>query len=267
MPTKVHIPGLGDVPRGGLIAGIVVGIGGGIYLYIKHKNSAAATPAAGAAAAFGYGYGGFGYGGYGYNNPAFNEPYIGGEFGYGGVYGYGQGVGYGVGTPYPPSTPTQLATTNAAWAQAAESYLANTGGYDPATVAGALGIYLSGGTPSATQQSIIEAAIAFQGYPPTAGPSGYPPSIHVAVPGGGQTGGSGGGGTTTATKVTVPVTFGMSANTAISKLTAAGFQVHTNPVRNPQNEYKSTGSSPRGGSKAAKGSAVTLNVKVSKRGK
>jgi hypothetical protein len=265
MPKTVHVPGLGNVPRGGLIAGIAVGIGGGLYIWWRHKN-ASPTPTS-AATGFGYGYG---YGEYGYNNPAFNEPYIGGEFGYGGAYGYGIGVGYGAGVPYPPSVPTQLATTNAAWAQAAESYLANTGGYDPATVAGAIGIYLSGGTPNSNQQSIIEAAIAFQGYPPTAGPNGYPPSIHVAVPGGqGGGGGSGtGGGTgTTAGKVTVPITFGMTADNAIHKLQSAGFQVHTNPVRDPRNEYRSTGSKPMGGTKAAKGSAVTLNVRVSKRGK
>ncbi len=272
MPKTVHVPGLGNVPRGGLIIGIVAGVGGGVYIWWRHKN-AAATPASSASSSS-YGYGSnFGYGGYGYNDPAFNEPYIGGEFGYGGAYGYGIGVGYGAGVPYPPSAPTQLATTNAAWAQAAESYLANTGGYDPATVAGALGIYLSGGTPNSNQQSIIEAAIAFQGYPPTAGPNGYPPAIHLAGQGGqgggggGGTGGGSGGGGTTGTKVTVPITFGMTADNAIHRLQSAGFQVHTNPVRDQRNEYRSTGSKPMGGTKAAKGSAVTLNVRVSKRGK
>ena len=265
MPNTVHVPGLGNVPRSGLIIGIIAGVGGGVYIWWRHKNQAAsAAPAA--ASAFGYGYG-YGYGGYGYSNPAFNDPYITGAYGYGGMYGYGIGVGYGAGVPNPPSAPSQVASTNAAWAQAAESYLSNTGGYDPGTVAGALGIYLSGGTPTTDQQSIIDAAIAFEGYPPTAGPNGYPPAIHTAPPGGQTGGGGSGGGTGTATKVRVPITFGMNANTAIQKIQAAGFKVHTNPVRNPANEYKSTGSSPMGGTSQPKGSNVTLNVKVSKKGK
>lgn len=259
----IHVPGIGNVPRGGVIAGAVIGVGGALFLWYRHKTAAATSTAP--ASSYGYG-SNYGYGGYGYTNPAFNEPYIGGEYGYGGVYGYGIGVGYGVGSPYPPTSPPSVATTNAAWAQAAESYLINTGGYDPETVSGALGVYISGGTLSSTQQAIVEAAIAFEGYPPQAGASGYPPAMHTTASTGQGGGGGTGGGGTTAT-ATVPITFGMSADKALAKVRAAGFNAETNPIRDPKNTYISKGSSPRGGSKAAKGSHVTLNVAVLKRGK
>lgn len=268
----VHVPGIGNVPRGGLIAGVIVGIGGGLYLYIKHKEKASASTTA-TSGAYGYGYGSsYGYGGYGYNNPAFNEPYIGGEYGYGGLYGYGIGEGYGVGSPYPPSAPTQVATSNAAWAQAAENYLTTTGGYDPGTVAAALGIYIAGSTLSAAQQSVVEAAIAFEGYPPTAGPDNYPPNMKTS-PATGQsgtgtgttgTGGSGSTGTTTAT-VRIPSVSGQSATNALNAVRKAGFSASTKPFRNPLNTYVATGTSPSGSAK--KGSHVTVNVSIQKKGK
>lgn len=180
------------MPKGKLAIGLVAGAGvGGLYLWSKHKAaSSAATSTAG------YGYG---YGGYGYNNPSFGAlqtPQYGyGAYGYG-YYGYGGEFagagGYGVSTP-PISAPS-VSSTNAGWAGAAESYLTGQTGADPATVAAALGKYITGQTLSTADQSIVEQAIAFEGYPPTAGANGYPPSMHMS-PAGGQ---SGGGGTTKA---------------------------------------------------------------------
>lgn len=259
----VHIPGVGNVPQGGVILGVLTGAGGGVYLWWKHKKDAenavsdsnTATAAGVGGASYGYGYGGS-YG-YGYGSPA-NEPYIQGEYGYGGVYGYGMGEGYGVGSPTPVTTPTALAATNQAWAQAAENYLVESGGYDQNTVASALGPYITGSTVTAEQQAIIEAAIAFEGYPPQPGANNYPPNIHTSASTG-QSGGS--GGTTGATQVTVPVTFGMSASAALAAVRKAGFTATTNPLRNPSSTYVSTGSKPEGGTKAAKGSKVVIGVK------
>lgn len=245
----VHIPGIGNVPRGGVIAGAVVGIVGAFYLYEKHKSSAASTVST--PGQYGYGYG---YGGYGYSNPAFNEPYIGGEYGYGGLYGYGIGEGYGVGSPTPPVAPV---TTNAAWAQAAENYLTETGGYDAGTVAAALGIYITGSTLSAAQQAIVEAAIAFEGYPPTAGASGYPPAMHTSTSTG-QGGGSGGGGTGGKT-ITVPNVEGKRVMTAITQIHALGLKtsLNSNFIKSAANYVSSQ--TPGAGTKVASGTTVALN--------
>jgi len=251
------------LPRGPLIFGAVAAAGVGIYVYIKHKNAAAsASPAT---FGYGYGYGGYGYGGFGGQltpeELAEEGAY---PYGYGGYpYGYGSGIGVGVGSPFPVTGTVAPVATNAAWAQAAEQELEGNG-YDPTTVAAALGKYITGGTVTADQQSIIQAAIAFEGYPPQPGANNYPPNIHTQTSPG-QSGGSGGG-TTSATQVKIPVTFGEQANAAISKLQAAGFKVRTSPTRNPKNTYTSTGTSPEGGKTAAKGSTVTLHVKVQKKG-
>jgi PASTA domain len=261
----IHIPGIGNVPRGGLIAGMVVGVGGGLYLWYKHKESASTTtaPATGTSA---YGYGGsaygYGYGGYGYNNPAFNEPYISGEYGYGGAYGYGIGEGYGVGDPTAPTVPTQLATTNAAWAQAAENYLTNEGQYDAATVAAALGIYITGSTLSAAQQSVVEAAIAFEGYPPVPGASGYPPAMHTSA----STGQGGGGGTGTGSgkTVTVPKVTGGRVSAANVKLTLVGLKSHLSGNRTAGKAYYVASQTPGAGTKVASGTTVDLGITPTK---
>jgi hypothetical protein len=174
------------------IGGIVVGAGvGGLWLYSKHKAASAA--AAPSSSAFGYGYG---YGGYGYNNPAFAAASTPIEYGYGqygyGYYGYGgefAGLG-GYGSPTPPISAPSVASTNAGWAAASETYLTGQTGADPATVAAALGKYITGQNLSTAEQSIAEQAIAFEGYPPTAGANNYPPNMHTS-PATGQGGGTG----------------------------------------------------------------------------
>jgi hypothetical protein len=49
---------------------------------------------------------------------------------------------------------------------------------------------------TADQVSIVQQAIAFEGYPPQSGPNGYPPS-YQQVPNGGTPPGNGGGSTST----------------------------------------------------------------------
>lgn len=65
-------------------------------------------------------------------------------------------------------------TTNAAWSQFAISELE-----DPAGLSAALGVYLTGGVPTAAQETLIDEAIAIAGYPPVAGPANYPPGIRT----------------------------------------------------------------------------------------
>lgn len=77
----------------------------------------------------------------------------------------------------------------------------------------------------------------------------------------GSGGGSTGGGSTTPPKVTIPVTYGERASSAISKIEAAGLTVSTNPQRDPSKTYVSIGSSPEGGRQVPKGSHIILNVK------
>ena len=64
------------------------------------------------------------------------------------------------------SNTVTLPVTNADWAQQAETYLTQQG-YDSITVAAALGKYLMHHTMTTNQAEIVEAAIAFYGYPPT----------------------------------------------------------------------------------------------------
>jgi hypothetical protein len=60
--------------------------------------------------------------------------------------------------------------------------------------------------------------------------------------------------------VTIPITFGKSANEALSMIRAAGFTATTSPLRNEAFTYVSHGSSPEGGHLAPAGSHVTVNV-------
>jgi hypothetical protein len=81
------------------------------------------------------------------------------------VYGQGQG-----GLP-------GAFTNNAQWTQAAESYMGSDGND---AIAAALGKYITGQDLQADQVTVVQSAIASQGYPPIAGPAGFPPSYHTA---------------------------------------------------------------------------------------
>jgi hypothetical protein len=67
-------------------------------------------------------------------------------------------------------------------------------GVSGAVIAAALGKYIAGAAVTPDQQTIIQEAIGFEGYPPQPGPNNYPPNIKT----GPATGQSGGGGTTPA---------------------------------------------------------------------
>lgn len=192
MPSDVKVPGLGRMGKGTVLAIAGAGVAVGGYVLLHRKKT---TP--GVTATDQYGYGAYGYGAYGYgaNSGFYGYGSTYSPYGYGtspyGPYGYG---GYGSGFSNPPggvATAPPPITTNAQWTQAALGILTDQG-YGGTAVLAALGLYLTGGHLSADQAGIVSAAIASEGYPPVAGPSGNPPGMNTSVPGG-----QGGGGGTT----------------------------------------------------------------------
>jgi hypothetical protein len=153
--------------RNWLIIGTIAA-GGIVIWYVMRARSRAATtdpnvdPATGIPYAEEMGaYGGYGVGGGG--SPSM--------FGY-----YDPSTGaYITGSGSPGGTVVTTPTTNAEWAQQVEAYLQQLG-YDPITVAAALGKYLTGQTLSSDQSGIVAAAKGFYGNPPTPTPP-IPPII------------------------------------------------------------------------------------------
>lgn len=86
----------------------------------------------------------------------------------GGGSGYPSNIGY---------------VNNGQWTQAVVDYMVGNGLVeDPAQLSAALGRYISGAYASGNDISLIQQAIAAQGYPPVASPNGYPPSINTTNP-------------------------------------------------------------------------------------
>lgn len=180
MAGTVHTP-LGTVKKKQLL---IVGGGAallvGVYVYRKRQAAAsasssqtagsAASPSAATDPATGYPTGSP------EDTAALQASSLAAYGGYNGAVG-GGGGGDTLSTP-PTSTPGF--SSNAAWAQAAESYLAQTAGSDPTAVSAALGKYLTGQQVTDAQAQIIQSAIAFEGYPPVSGADSYPPSIRQA---------------------------------------------------------------------------------------
>lgn len=76
---------------------------------------------------------------------------------------------YGSPYGYPPGSTTYVPTTNAQWAQQAETLLVQEN-FDATQVAIALGKYLTGQALTSDQLSIVQAAIALEGEPPQSVP-------------------------------------------------------------------------------------------------
>lgn len=183
--SDVKVPGLGPVPKKWFLivgGGSVVVIG---YVLIRRKKAPAAAATdtgAGTAALAG-------------------QPCVDAN-GNPGVYdssgtcqvdtaalgGYYAGTGaLGVSGVTPPVAGTGGFTTNGQWSQQAITDMQSLGiAVDVPTLAAALGAYIAGQPVTAAQQSLIDQAISVEGYPPVAGPSGYPPAIKLQ-PAGGQT--------------------------------------------------------------------------------
>lgn len=163
---------VGKMPRGAVVAGVLVVAGIGGYLIYRHMTKPTTTTAAtSAGATHSYGYGsGYGYG-YG------TQPYGTYGFGGGGFGGFGGGYGYGGGGGGPAPI-----TTNAQWGQAAENAMGSNGSD---AIAAAIAKYLYGAPVTSDQALIIQEAEAVVGPPPVAAASGYPPKIRVTAGGGG----------------------------------------------------------------------------------
>ena len=74
-------------------------------------------------------------------------------------------------------------STNGQWTQSVIQYMMeNDLVQDSSQLATALGKYITGAYCNDTDVSLIQQAVAVQGYPPLAGPSGYPPSINRTPP-------------------------------------------------------------------------------------
>lgn len=255
MASTVKLPLLGTQKKGTVIG---ISIGGvtvaGYLIYREQKKSkaAAAASASAATAASGYGYGassGYGYGAYPGGYYGYGEPGI-GPYGYGASGGFNAGY-YGYGVPLQGSVAN---TTNAQWAQAAINQLTSEG-YDAQTVSAALGAYLAGQAVTSAQQTIIQAAIGIEGYPPQS-----PPPLTVQGTGGGGTGGGQTGtGTSGTGTVKVPNAVGMSAQNGIAAMKAVGLVGHT-ATRNPLSTYKINSQTPGAGSMVAPGSTVDLGI-------
>lgn len=200
MPDDIKLPGGLHVKKEVAIVGGVVVIGGVIYYYRKQKAAQAAAAAAAQTAANTTTAAQTGTGidpvtGYPYGSPEDQAALAAQSYNILPTQSGNFGPGYG---PPGPGGSGGF-TSNAQWAQAAEQMMGSNG--TDATAA-ALGKYLTGQPISSDQQTLVQEAIAIEGYPPVAGPNGFPPSINL------QSGGPPppGGGTIAGLKVTARFT-------------------------------------------------------------
>jgi hypothetical protein len=204
--AEVKLPLVGGVSKKALVIGGVGSAAVVLLFVIRKKKTAAAAPAATGTSdgsvgnpsdpnsvdpATGLTYGEEASAGSDYLSPGLQDTTQGPTYGATGYYdpNTGQWVYGNTGTGQ------AAAVTNQQWAQNAIAYLGQAGGVDTGALAAALGAYLAGQPVTTDQESLIDQAIAVEGYPPTSGPAGNPPGIRVSDTGtgAGGTGGSGGG--------------------------------------------------------------------------
>jgi hypothetical protein len=146
-------------------------------------------------------------------------------------------------------------TNNAQWTQAALQEMVDLEpSADPGTIADALGLYINGQSVTSAQKSVIEQAIALEGFPPVGGTNGNPPGIVD------QPITSGGGGGTGGATITVPNVVKDTLNQAHSTLQSAGLTFNTDTAKDkPGYERIVTSQKPKAGTKVAKGTKVSLS--------
>ena len=161
-----------------------------------------------------------------------------------GLSGEASGDAYGTLTSepyYSTVATTQTPTTNAAWSQYVQQQL-GTIGYDPETVAGAIGAYLSQIPLTATQAGIVQVALAECGPPPQGEYSIIPQ------------------GTSTTTTATVPNCAGGTTGAAHNLIVAAGLTpTDANSGNSGEAQWTCTGTTPAAGTKVVPGSDVAIN--------
>lgn len=170
--ADVKLPLVGGVSKKALAIGGFASAGVVAFIWIRRRKTSAAAPAAAAADTAGTGGD--------YTDPGLQDTALGPTYGATGYYdpNTGQFI-YGN-----SGTGQAAAATNQEWAQLAEAYLTQNAGADPAAVSAALGKYLTGRPVDAAEESLIDQAIAAEGYPPQHGPGGDPPGIRTQSGGG-----------------------------------------------------------------------------------
>jgi len=242
MADQIKLPIVGETSKGTVFVASLAGIAVLGYAWYKHEKSKTSTTqnSATATAANSYGYGTVSANSYGYGTGA-------NYYGYGGVGAFGSGLepeyySYGYGQ-------TSF-TNNSQWSTYATQQLENAG-YSGTTILAALGLYLTGGTLSSDQVSIVQQAIAVAGYPPSEGTNGYPPNYHAAT----STGQSG---TTSATgTISVPNVVGQTKGNAHNLIVAAGLTPYDGDWKSGDAGQKVTGQTPSGGTMVAANTKVT----------
>jgi hypothetical protein len=188
MPSTIHVPIIGNMPKGAALAGGVAVFGVAGYVWYKHITRTSASTATGpGSSVYGYGSGdAYGYGAY--------TPYGYGSFGGSGfqqypleeAYGYGA-YGYGIYNPatgqyFGGSVPGQgvLAApiSQAGWIAAVNQALGTSFSLDAA-----LGKYLSGIALTQSEYQQVTEAIGVAGPAP-----GNPPAPHLVKAPGQSTG-------------------------------------------------------------------------------
>jgi hypothetical protein len=242
----VHVPIAGNVPGPVVVVAVVGGMGGLGYAWWRNKKKQAATAASSPVDTTGTDTTGTDTSAYGTDNPYDYGAYTYDPYGGGGAGGYGDPGGYNAGTPVPSAPTTE---TNAQWTESVVTALTSNGAFDQNTVLASLGVYLTGGTLTADQQRVVDAAIAADGWPPVAGPGNYPPNMHTSPPTGQPATG----------KVAVPGVTGKNFGQAYNTLTKAG--LISVPGHNGTHAgWKVTAQTPKAGTQVNKGTVVTLTV-------
>lgn len=236
MPDDLKIPGIGQVDKKYVIAGVVVAVGVGVIVYMRSRNAAnaAATTAQSSGSADTT------------TDPSIDPntgiPYAEESGGaYSGYGGYGDSGGYGSYGGYPGTynpNPNQI-TTNSDWVQAAIGIVPG----DTNAVTAALSAVLGGLTVTHAQKNLFLEAVGLLGQPP----QGYPTPIHVSDTGG-HPGPSG--------DVKVPATKGKSAGEAHDLIVAVGLHPTAPKSQKPDMEVVAT--RPEAGKLVKSGSNVEI---------
>lgn len=174
MPGTIDLPGVGAVDKKYVFVGAGVVVLGAAYYFRNKQQQNAAIAASGANTgidpATGYAYGSPEDAAALANQAGYVNPTV------------GTGGGGGSVSNIPDNGLPQGFTSNAAWSQYVVTYFLNNSLIQDSTqLTDALGRYVTGQAPAdANQESLINQAVAFAGYPPIAGSDGYPPHIRTA---------------------------------------------------------------------------------------
>jgi hypothetical protein len=205
----------------------IVGVGGAVTVFLVFKHMQASSSAASnTSASSGATDGSIDPAtGYAYGSPEDQAALA--EQQSGGISGVG--ASDGLDSEYYPATATTSTSpqTNSQWAQTAQQDLVNIG-YDPETVAGAIGAYLGGIALTPTQVGIVQVALAEAGPPPTGSYS----IITQGTTGGGTTGSTSTGSTSTGTSTGTTSAYitATPANLKVVSLNATSVQLQFSPV-------------------------------------